>query len=393
MTVTSHEPFNSESDEDSPPIRVLFALPGLHRINRGAEVAFESVAQCLGQLPGFQVTMIGSGHPREGTAYEFRHAGAVLRTWFRNWPKVPLLRHDCMYEELTFILGLRRAYSPGEFDITVTCSYPYTNWLLRGRRHAKGLPRHIFVTQNGDWPLRARNREFRYFDCDGLICTNPGFYEAHRTRWNSELIPNGVDPTLFRPGVSERARFGLPDNQPIVLMVSALIPAKRVVEAVQAVAPIRDAYLVIAGDGPLANEVDVIGNAQLQGRYQRLRLRHDEMPALYRSADVFLHMAQNESFGNVYVEALSSGLPIVAEDCQLTRWALGDRATLVHTERMAEVTEALREVLRARSHWDPGRSHDEAAGRFSWDAIAHSYGEFFRRIVQRYRDQGRARTR
>ena len=46
------------------PLRILFALPGLHRVVRGAEVAFESVAREIARTPGYSVTLIGSGQPR-----------------------------------------------------------------------------------------------------------------------------------------------------------------------------------------------------------------------------------------------------------------------------------------------------------------------------------------
>ena len=108
------------------------------------------------------------------------------------------------------------------------------------------------MTQNGDWAADGRGREPRFFSCDGLICTNPLYYERNRQRWHSTLIPNGVDPARFNPGPERKAELGLPTERPIVLMVSALEPGKRVIEAMRAVADVPDAYLVVAGDGPLA---------------------------------------------------------------------------------------------------------------------------------------------
>src|SRR3546814_12350094 len=86
----------------------------------------------------------------------------------------------------------------------------------------------IFVTQNGDWPAYASNTEYRSFSCDGLVCTNPDYLERNSVRWNCALIPNGVDLARFSPGAAERARFGLPEGRPIVLMVSAFLPTKQI---------------------------------------------------------------------------------------------------------------------------------------------------------------------
>lgn len=69
------------------------------------------------------------------------------------------------------------------------------------------------------------------------------------------------------------------------------------------------------------------------------------MPDLYRAADVLLHMSQDEPFGNVYVEALATGLPIVAHSTLVTQWILEDQAILVDTCDRANVVVALRQAL------------------------------------------------
>jgi glycosyltransferase involved in cell wall biosynthesis len=80
------------------------------------------------------------------------------------------------------------------------------------------------------------------------------------------------------------------------------------------------AFCVIAGDGPLRNGVDHLAAKLLPGRFLRSTFPHELMRVLYRSANVFLHAAVRESFGNVYIEALVSGTPIVAHNDEVTRW-------------------------------------------------------------------------
>ena len=194
-------------------LRVLFALSGLHRVRRGAETAFESIVEHLARRSDVQVTLIGSGpSPAEGR-YRYRRARSVGRHAFEAWPKLPMLRNETMYEELTFAPHLARAYRPSEFDVTVACTFPYTNWVLRRGRDRR--PVHVSVTQNGDWPAQNNRSEFRYFGCDGLICTNNEYYLRNRDRWFCRLIPNGVDPQLFSPGPADRAALGLPDDLPV----------------------------------------------------------------------------------------------------------------------------------------------------------------------------------
>ena len=362
-------------------MRVLFALAGLHRLSRGAEVALESVARELAAA-GDEVTLAGAGLPKPGRGYRFRHLPAVSRQRFERWPKFPPLRTEYAWEELTFAAGLALAPWWRASDVTVTCGYPFTNWALRRRLPGGRRPAHVFVTQNGDWPAWSREREYRFFSCEGLVCTNPVFFERNRARWRARLIPNGIDTAAFRPGPSEREAFGLPAHRPVVLMVSALIESKRVLEGLRAVARLPEAFLLVAGDGPLREAVDREAARLLPGRFRRDTFPHERMPALYRSADVFLHTTAGESFGNVYVEALASGLPVVAHDDEVTRWVLERQALLVDAGDEAALAAALQ---RALAEGPAGREERAAfaAERYAWSAIAARYRGFLAEVVSR----------
>ena len=292
-------------------MRVLFALPGLHRYNRGAEVAFIAIASAIAKA-GHAVTLIGSGQANAATPYRFLRAASLSREYFERFPSVPLLRNRSAYEELTFIPNLLRRYRPADYDVTLTCSYPFTNWVLRHPVLRGSRPRHVFVTENGDWPASSRRSEYRFFGCDGLVCTNPEFYERNKNRWRCQLIPNGVDCDRFKPGAAQRQEFELPANQTIVLMVSALVPNKRIEAGIDAVSRIPGAHLVVAGDGPLREAVDACAARLLPDRFTRKLVPPEQMPKLYQSADVFLHLCKDKSFGNVFLEAMACGLPIVA---------------------------------------------------------------------------------
>src|SRR3974390_2489848 len=154
MSIRMTPPSNGERIREAG-MRVLFALPGLHRHNRGAEMAFVSIASELAKS-GNTVTLIGSGNQDPKAPYRFLRAASVTREKFTSFPFVPVLRHEYAYEELTFVPDLLCRYRPKDYDITVTCSYPFTNWVLRRPVVWGSRPPHVFVTQNGDWPAIAR---------------------------------------------------------------------------------------------------------------------------------------------------------------------------------------------------------------------------------------------
>ena len=360
-------------------MKILIALPGLQKYNRGAEVAFISIARELSRL-GEEVTLIGSGQMKAGEPYRFLRCPSVSREYFERMPSIPVFRNEYAYEDFTFAFGLLTRYRPADYDITVTCNYPFTNWVLRRPPGSTLRPLHVFVTENGDWAAHSTSAEYRFFSCDGLVCTNPDFFERNKKRWKSRLIPNGIDLQHFSPGLPERARFGIPDGTFVVLMVSALISSKRVIEGIQAVSRVPGAHLLVAGDGPLRSEVDLLANNLLGGRFRRLTVSSSEMPSLYRSADVFLHLSKEESFGNVFLEALATGLPIVAHDSARVRWIVGDTEFLVDTANLSLVSAA---ILAARDANSPAQSRARlaTASKFSWDEIARQYRVFFSELM------------
>jgi len=360
-------------------LRIAFALPGMHKVARGAETAFEEIARRLGAM-GHEVTVFGCGEERAGEPYQFNHVNCVSRERFEGWPRLPLVRSNYAWEELTFAAGLLRHFRPGEFDITVACSYPYCNWLMRrGRGHngSKHSLRHVFVTQNGDWMVQAKRAEYRFFDCDGLVCTNPQYLQRHQDRFRCALIPNGVEPRKFSPGQGNRAEFGIESDGPVALMVSALIPSKRVVEGIRAAAKVPGLYLVVAGDGECRDDVDSAGNALLKGRYRRLQLPREKMPELYRCADVVLHMSLDEPSANVYLEALASGLPVVAHDWEVTRWTLDGTGVLVDANDVGAVANGIWRAIPRRKEEDVRARRALVEQRFDWSLLAPRYAEFF----------------
>jgi glycosyltransferase involved in cell wall biosynthesis len=355
-------------------MRIGFALSGFHRYDRGAEVALLAVADALAR-GGDKAVVFGSGHERLGCAYEFRHVPALARERFERFPSLPFFRNETALEDASFSAALLTRYRPSDFDVVVTCAFPFAHLSLRaptiGRR-----PKQVFVTQNGDWPAFSHDSEYRLFRCDGLVCTNPDYFDRNRERWECALIPNGIDPKRFGGADSDRAQFGLPENRPIVLMVSALIESKRVLDGIRAVAQHPSAHLVVAGDGPLRVEAEELANELLPGRYTRLTLGAAQMPLLYRAVDAFLHLSLLESFGNVFVEALASGLPVVGHDTSRLRWIVGNDEPLCDTEDQAALSATLAKAMAI------GRcSAPVDIGRFTWDRIAAEYRSFFERLI------------
>jgi phosphatidylinositol alpha-mannosyltransferase len=205
------------------------------------------------------------------------------------------------------------------------------------------------------------------------------------------LIPNGVDTRLFAR--AEPAR--LPEGRRI-LFVNRLEPRKGFRVMVEAFHRLTSTHpnlvLVVAGDGP---ERDAIRHLPYAVREQVIMLGnvpHDRLPSLHAASEVFCAPATGrESFGIVLVEALSSGLPVVASDIPGYREVVRDGVTALLTPPgdPGAVADAIALVLTdedlSKRLSDAGR---EAARHYSWDAVVGDIEAVYRAVVDDGKDRG-----
>ncbi len=132
-----------------------------------------------------------------------------------------------------------------------------------------------------------------------------------------QVVARGVDTAIFDPARRDealRASWGVGPDTPVLLCVGRLAREKNLPLLVRAYAQARlvqpGLKLVLVGDGPMRAELQALApDAILTGQLARLELaRH------YASADIFGFPSQTETFGNVVLEAMASGLAVLAYD-------------------------------------------------------------------------------
>ena len=123
-------------------------------------------------------------------------------------------------------------------------------------------------------------------------------------------IPNFAEPGEGAP--VDRATLDTPAEAPLLLAMGRLHASKAHDISIRALADLPEAYLWIAGSGPLEAELKALAvQAGLAGRVRFLGWR-DDAPSLYRTADVCLFPSRFEPLGNVVIQAWAHGLPVVA---------------------------------------------------------------------------------
>ena len=190
-----------------------------------------------------------------------------------------------------------------------------------------------------------------------------------------EVVARGVDTSLFDPARRSpalRARWGADEETPVVLHVGRLAPEKNLdalacaFEALAVAAP--RARIVVVGDGPAREALQARARgAVFAGVQSGLPLAEH-----YASADLFLFPSLTETFGNVWLEAMASGLAVVAFDRAAAAelidegrngWRVpGDSATVFATRAAAAASDLA--TVRA-----VGRAARAAALVRCWDRI------------------------
>lgn len=148
----------------------------------------------------------------------------------------------------------------------------------------------------------------------------------HLKKKVQELVPE-ISASVISMGV-DISKFGkqyfIPNyfdqgNKKVVLFVGRLAEKKGVTYLIEAMKDI-DALLVIAGDGPLRNKLEKQAE-EIKGKVKFLGAKtHEELKYIYASADIFVAPSitasdgDQEGLGLVILEAMASGLPVIASD-------------------------------------------------------------------------------
>lgn len=196
---------------------------------------------------------------------------------------------------------------------------------------------------------------------------------AKKWAWGSKVIkiPNGVDLNKFKP-TGEKINLDLP--RPIILSVGALVWYKHHERIIQALSLLKEGSLLIVGDGPQRQMLEEIGKKLLGYRLKIVKFAYNDMPQVYRSADLFtLPSWDREAFGIVYLEAMAEGLGIVAPDDLARREIIGEAGILVNVGDSKKYAEAIEKAL----EFDWKNKALRQAKKFSWEIVGEKYEQAF----------------
>lgn len=307
-------------------------------------------------------------------------------------------RMDCcsIREMISFILqslrGIRHLGRRNKPDLTIAYfGIPCGPAALYLRRCA-GVP-YVVSLRGGDVPgfhpdrlrqhhqLTAPFLRYLWRHARAVVANSTGLAELASAFDSTPIvcIPNGVDCDTFSP--AERVA----NSTPQLLFVGRLCHQKGLDILFHALSELRDlAWSVeLVGDGPerlaleaMAGELGIHDRVTFHGWLQK-----DQLPAAYQGADLFVFPSRDEGMPNALLEAMASGLPVVATrvagNVDLIEDGVSGR--LVPSEDVPALGAAIRQLLTHAAPELGVTARETVLRSYSWRTVAERYAALLSR--------------
>eukprot|EP00112_Aurelia_sp_Birch-Aquarium-sp1_P004191 Seg14748.2 transcript_id=Seg14748.2/GoldUCD/mRNA.D3Y31 product="GDP-mannose-dependent alpha-mannosyltransferase" protein_id=Seg14748.2/GoldUCD/D3Y31 len=204
---------------------------------------------------------------------------------------------------------------------------------------------------------------------------------------NIKIMGRGVDTELFNPSKRSallRTQWGARNATPVVLIVGRLAAEKNLQFALESLDSLKgqvpDLQTVVVGDGPI--------RAQLETNFPHVHfvgaLTGEELAQHYASADLLYFASETETFGNVLLEAMASGLITVSYDYAASHKYVENKINGFHAPLGNEdaLTEMLLMGIRSAQDQFIKVKAEATVQSLSWEKIAQDFVGYFREVIE-----------
>ena len=376
-------------------MRVLVAaesfLPSVNGVTHTVERTLEHLA-----LRGHDALVVapGPGAPREYAGFPVVEVPSFPWMGMRvGWPSrlmklaIEGFQPDVVHAAAPFSLGFQALIAADLRNIPTVAVFQ-TDLAGFARRNHLG-----FVSGPSNWWLSLSHSRADV----NLAPSSPAVREMKEEMHIEDAMvwPHGVDSVRFHPArrltpeaQAMRQAFS-PSGRPVVGYVGRLAPEKEV-ERLAACADLG-CEIVVVGDGIARSKIEkALPTAHFTGR-----LSGDELATAYACLDVFVHTGRFETFGLTILEAMASGVPVVAPDegGPVDQVVVGSTGYLYDPDQprqMCEQIAALVENSELRAEF--GRAGRAVAETRSWTAVNDLLIEHFELAIERRRASARRRS-
>lgn len=195
---------------------------------------------------------------------------------------------------------------------------------------------------------------------------------------NYNIVPNGIDLKRFNKKGKKISKFT--DDKKNILFVGRIEERKGLIYLVRAFAKAKkedkNLRLIIVGDGPKRKECeDLIKKEKVEDVFFEGAVVSSVLPDYYRSADIFCACSTHgESFGIILLEAMSTGIPIIATSIPGYRELLSDypeKSLLIPPENVGAIKDAIIRLAKNEKIRDKlSKWGQERVKSYAWETVA-----------------------
>ena len=247
---------------------------------------------------------------------------------------------------------------------------------------------HLDLLETALWTYLRRF----YEQCEQVYVPSTAMAEVlndHGITDGLRLWQRGVETDRFTPAHRSsdwRRAHGIADNEVVVAFVSRLVREKGLDVYADVIRRLERRGVphrsLVVGDGPARDDLQ----ARLPNTIFTGFLEGDDLARAYASSDVFLFPSDTETFGNVTLEAMASGLPVIGADAAGSRDLIahdetgllcppGDRGAFVEATQRLILDTSLRRRMSAAAH--------DRAQTFTWPTILEQMNEYYDEVLAR----------
>lgn len=230
--------------------------------------------------------------------------------------------------------------------------------------------------------------DFAYQQADEIISVSPAFKEIIDNKFNQKsiYIPNIVDTNIFKynskeMNCSEEFNF---------ISVGNLIKHKRMHHTIKA---FNRAFnnntkvkLTIIGGGPekknlesLIKELNLEDRIKLTGRIER-----KEIAEYFKKSDAFVLASKGETFGVVFIEAMASGLPVIATRCGgPEHFIKKEQGLIIEKNNIDKLAGAMKNINKNIDNYDNEKISKMTVDEFSPESVAEQITEVYKNVLSK----------
>ena len=268
-------------------------------------------------------------------------------------------------------------------------------WNIRRTQLTPGLDKRRTI-----WVMRACSRLSSTLP-SRIVCCSDSARAAHITAGYSAsrmlTIPNGFDPTVFKPDPAARAavrqELGIDPKSPLIGLIGRFHPLKEHQSFIQAARVLaahhtRVHFLLCGRDVTPQNALLTgwIRKAGLDGRFHLLGPRND-VPRLMASLDIACSASRTEGFANVIGEAMACGVPCVVTNVGDSARIVGATGKVVQPNQPDSMARAFEDILRCGEHGRQSMgiaARERAENYFDLASTVRRYESLYQDVAEDY---------